>query len=92
MSRYKKMSQTIWFCEYHIVLCPKFRYWILEGKIGEEVEHSIRGQTQQMSCEVVGLNVQRDHVHLISLIPPKLSVSSYMGRTKGKSFDLEIDT
>jgi len=85
MSRYKRMSQTIWFCEYHIVWCPKYRFRILDGKIKEEVEHAIRAQTQQMGCEVVEMNVQRDHVHLVVMIPPKLSISDYMGRTKGKS-------
>ena len=85
MSRFKKMSQTIWFCEYHLVWCPKYRYRVLEGKIKAEVEHAIRGQTVQQECEVVELNVQRDHVHLVAMIPPKLSISKYMGRTKGKT-------
>jgi putative transposase len=79
------MSQTIWFCEYHLGWCPKYRYRVLEGKIKEEVEHAIRGQTVQQECEVVELKVQRDHVHLVAMIPPKLSVSNYMGRTKGKT-------
>jgi putative transposase len=85
MSRFKKMSQTIWFCEYHLVWCPKYRYRVLEGKIKEEVQNSVQSQTIQSGCEIVEINVQRDHVHLIAMIPPKISVSEYMGRTKGKS-------
>jgi len=38
-----------------------------------------------MACEVVELNAPADHVHLVVLIPPKLSVSTYRGRVKGKS-------
>ena len=37
-----------------------------------------------MNCEVQELNVQADQVHLIVQIPPKLSISEYMGRLKGK--------
>jgi putative transposase len=37
-----------------------------------------------MGGEVVELNVQRDHVHMVVLVPPKLSISDYMGRLKGK--------
>jgi putative transposase len=48
---------------------------VLGGKIKEEVEHAIRGQTVQQECEVVEHNVQRDHVQLVAMIPPKLSVS-----------------
>ena len=85
MSRFRKQSQTIWFCEYHIVWCPKHRFRVLQGKIKEEAEVVVREQSRQMACEVVELNAQADHVHLVVLIPPKLSVSDYMGRVKGKS-------
>ncbi len=57
----------------------------MQGKIKEEVELSVRSQSGQMGCEVVELNVQVDHVHLVVMIPPKLSVSDYMGRVKGKA-------
>ncbi len=75
MSRFKKQSHTIWFCEYHVVWCPKYRYRVLAGKVKEEVELCVRDQTQQMECEVVELNVQADHVHLVVLIPPKVRIS-----------------
>lgn len=31
------------------------------------------------------LNVQRDHVHLIVMIPPKVAISDLMGRVKGQT-------
>jgi len=39
MSRFRKQSHTIWYCEYHIVWCPKYRYRVLAGKIKEEAVH-----------------------------------------------------
>ncbi|MGB7748191.1 MAG: IS200/IS605 family transposase, partial [Verrucomicrobiia bacterium] len=53
--------------------------------VKEEVELCVRDQTQQMECEVVELNVQADHVHLVVLIPPKVRIADYMGRLKGKT-------
>jgi putative transposase len=85
MSRLKRLSHTIWHCEYHIVWVPKYRYRVLPGKIKEEVDLCVREQTRQMDCEVQELNVQAEHVHLIVQIPPKLSIWDYMGRLKGKS-------
>ncbi len=85
MSRFRKLSHTIWYCEYHIVWCPKYRYRVLAGKVKEEAELCIREQSRQMECEVVELNVQADHVHLVVMIPPKVRISGYMGRMKGKS-------
>ena len=35
-------------------------------------------------AEVVEMNVQPDHVHLVVSIPPKVSVSEFMGTMKGK--------
>jgi putative transposase len=58
---------------------------VLQGKVKEEAEAVVREQSRQMACEVVELNAQADHVHLVVLIPPKLSVATYMGRVKGKS-------
>jgi putative transposase len=40
---------------------------------------------QQLSCEVVELNVQADHAHLLVKIPPRLSVSSLMGTLRGRT-------
>jgi len=86
MSRFKRLSHTIWHCEYHIVWVPKYRYRVLQGKIKEEVELCVRDQARQMGSEVVEMNVQADHVHVVVQVPPKLSISDYMGRLKGKSY------
>jgi putative transposase len=76
---------VIWHCQYHIVWVPKYRYKVLKGKIGEEVRKTIIVQSERLGCEIVELNVQVDHVHLLIKIPPKVSISSLMGVMKGKS-------
>jgi len=65
MSRFKKLSHVIWFCQYHIVLVPKYRYRILKGDIGKFVYQSIYAHTERSRCKVIELNVQPDHVHLL---------------------------
>ncbi len=42
-----------------------------------------------LKCEIVELNVQIDHVHLIVMIPPKLPVSNFVGTIKGKTASSE---
>ena len=85
MSRFRKLSQTIWHCQYHIVWVPKYRFRILSGRVSEEVENCIRAFSEQQHCEIVELNVQIDHVHLLALVPPKVSISSYVGKLKGRN-------
>ena len=85
MSRFRKLTQTIWHCQYHIVWVPKYRYRILSGAVGQEVENCIRAFSQQKECEVIELNVQIDHVHLLVMVPPKISISDYVGIIKGRT-------
>ena len=39
----------------------------------------------QQQCEIVELNVQNDHVHLLVMVPPKISISDYIGKLKGRT-------
>ena len=85
MSRFRKLSHAIWHCQYHIVWVPKYRFRILTGNVATEVGQCIRTFSEQLKCEVVELNVQHDHVHLLVMIPPKTSVSNFVGTVKGRT-------
>ena len=85
MSRFRKLSHALWHCQYHLVWVPKYRYRILKGDIYREVDHSIRTYVSQLGCELIELNVQIDHVHILVMIPPKLSVSDFVGTVKGRT-------
>lgn len=85
MSRFRKLTQTIWHCQYHIVWVPKYRFRILEGKVETEVSNCIRAFSEQKNCEIVELNVRIDHVHLLVMVPPKISISDYVGMIKGRT-------
>ncbi|MCP4356216.1 MAG: IS200/IS605 family transposase [Proteobacteria bacterium] len=85
MSRFNKLSQSVWHCQYHIVWTPKYRYKILKGKIANEIERSIQAYSAQKGATIIELNIQIDHVHLLVMIPPKESVSNFVGTLKGRS-------
>ena len=85
MSRFSKLSQTLWHCQYHIIWVPKYRYRMLEGQIATEVSNCIRAFSEQKHADIVELNVQIDHVHLLVKVPPKVSISDYVGTIKGRT-------
>jgi putative transposase len=85
MSRFKKLSHTLWHCQYHIVWTPKYRLRILEGEVSQEVLSCVRAFIEQKNCEVSDLGVQKDHVHIVVMIAPKLCVSDYMGIIKSRT-------
>ena len=85
MSRFRKLSQTIWHCQYHVVWVPKYRLRILTGDVAAEVERCIRAFSERMEAEIIELNIQAEHVHQLTMIPPKVSVSDYVGTVKGRT-------
>ncbi len=85
MSRFKKLSHTLWHCQYHIVWTPKYRFRILDKAVGEEVEYCIGTFSEQKDCDALELNIQRDHVHLVVMVPPKISISDYLIIIKGRT-------
>jgi len=85
MSRFRKLSHTIWHCQYHVVWVPKCRLRVLSGEVGREVERCIRSFAGQQGAEIVELSVQFDHVHLLVLVPPKVSISNFIGVLKGRT-------
>ena len=84
MSKYKRQSHVVYKCDYHIVWVPKYRLRILTGEVGKLVDQDVRKLSEWLGCEVMELNVQADHVHVVVSIPTKVSVSTYMGTIKGK--------
>lgn len=81
----KSLSHTKWKCQYHIVFIPKYRKKQLYGRLKEDVREIISTFCKYKDVEIVEGAVCPDHVHICVSIPPKLSVSSFMGYLKGKS-------
>ena len=51
MSRFRKLTQTIWPCQYHMVWVPKYRYRLLDGQIAIEVGNCISVFSEQKECD-----------------------------------------
>ncbi len=84
MGKFKKLSHVYYKCEYHIVFVPKYRYRILTGLVKTLVGHGIYMISQWKEAEIQGLSIQPDHIHIVCSVPPKVSISEFMGTLKGK--------
>ena len=79
------LSHTKWNCKYHIVFAPKYRRLVFYKN-----KKIFIGKILRELCEWKGVNIVEaetcpDHIHMLVEIPPKFSVSSFMGYLKGKS-------
>ena len=79
------LAHTKWNCKYHIVFAPKYRRKVFYGQKRLEIGAILRSLCEWKEVEIIEAEVCPDHVHMLVSIPPKLSVSGFMGYLKGKS-------
>ena len=79
------LSHTKWLCKYHIVFTPKYRRKAIYGQYRESIGQIIRQLCNYKGVEIIEGHLMPDHIHLLVSIPPKYSVSQFMGYLKGKS-------
>ena len=79
------LAHTSWNCKYHIVFAPKYRRKVFYGQYRVEVGKILRELCDWKGVHIIEAEVCPAHIHMFVEIPPKMSVSSFMGFLKGKS-------
>ena len=85
MNDVNSLSHTSWNCKYHIVFAPKYRRKVFFGQKKKEIGEILRTLCNWKKVKIIEAEVCPDHVHMLVSIPPKMSVSVFMGYLKGKS-------
>lgn len=79
------LAHTKWVCKYHIVFTPKYRRKIIYNQLRADIQIIIKDLCKWKGVEIIEGNMMPDHIHILLSIPPKYSVSNFMGYLKGKS-------
>ena len=79
------LAHTKWNCKYHLVFAPKFRRREIYGEQKVEIGKILRQLCEWKGVNIIEANACPDHIHMLVEIPPKMSVSSFVGFLKGKS-------
>lgn len=85
MSDTNTLSHTTWNCKYHVVFAPKYRRKVFYNQKRLEIGEILRDLCRWKEIVILEAEVCPDHIHMLVEIPPKMSVSSFMGYLKGKS-------
>ena len=85
------LAHTKWLCKYHIVFTPKYRRKVIYDKYREDLREILKMLCDRKGIEILEGHLMPDHIHMLVSIPPKISVSSFMGYLKGKSSLLMFD-
>lgn len=79
------LNHTSWNCKYHIVFASKYRRKVAYGKMRVEIGKILRELCNWKQVKIMEAEVCPDHIHMLVRIPPKMSVSGFVGFLKGKS-------
>ena len=79
------LAHTVWNCKYHIVFAPKYRRKVFFNDKRIEIGKILRKLCEFKQVTIVEAEVCPDHIHMLVEIPPKMSVSGFVGYLKGKS-------
>ena len=79
------LAHTRWNCKYHIVFAPKFRRKIIYNELKQDIANILSMLCKRKSVHIIEAEVCPDHIHMLVEIPPKMSVSEFVGYLKGKS-------
>ena len=90
-NRTNSLAHTKWLCKYHIVIVPKYRRKIIYYEYRKDLQEIIRTLCRYKQVEIIEGHMMPDHIHLLLSIPPRISVSSFMGYLKGKSALMMFD-
>jgi putative transposase len=85
------LAHTKWMCKYPIVVTPKYRRKAIYNQYRQSVGQILRSLCGYKGVELIEGHLMSDHVHMLVSIPPKISVSSFMGYLKGKSALMMFD-
>ena len=83
--QYDKGKHCVFYHRYHVVWSTKYRFKVLQGDIQKRVREIIRHICLENGVDIISGVVSSDHVHIFISLPPKLSMSNFMQKVKGRS-------
>ena len=84
------LAHMKWMCKYHIVFTPKYRRKINLQSIQSGYKRYYKQLCSYKGVEIIEGHLMPDHIHMLVSIPPKISVSSFMGYLKGEKCAYDI--
>lgn len=74
-----------WRLYYHIVWTTWRRLAFITAEIEAPLHNYLVQKSRAMGCYIFAVNGTEDHIHIVSAIPPHLSVAEFVRNIKGSS-------
>ena len=83
--KYKSNRNVVYSCKYHIIWCPKYRRKVLSSEEGRRLKELIRKISFDLQVEVIEMETDKDHIHILAEIDPQFGVNKFVRTLKGKT-------
>ncbi|HDO2702001.1 TPA: IS200/IS605 family transposase [Salmonella enterica subsp. enterica serovar Typhimurium] len=69
----------------HLIFCTKYRRKLLDGMMIQQIREAIAHAAERLEIEILEIDGEADHVHMLIAYPPKLAVSVLVNNLKSVS-------
>ena len=84
--QYRKQGHAVYYAQYHIVICTRYRRRILRWGAKEYLKKIVRGISKVYpEIEIKEVNTDLNHMHMLVSIPPKYAVSKVVNLIKSNT-------
>ena len=81
--KYRHDNTAVSLINYHFVWIVRRRRKILMGELEERLKTLIEQAVQELDCDLIALETDKDHVHLFVNAHPRLAPYQIMHKVKG---------
>ncbi|MCY0900514.1 MAG: IS200/IS605 family transposase [Firmicutes bacterium] len=83
--KFRSNQNVVYFCQYHVVWCPKYRRRVLVDGVDERLKTIIREVATERRAEIIEMEVMPDHVHVLVEVDPQFGIHRLVRLMKGRS-------
>ena len=69
----------------HLVFTTKYRHKLFDGYMIQQLRDAFESACVKLECDLLEMDGEKDHVHLLIAYPPKLAVSVMVNNLKSTS-------
>ncbi|ABK50453.1 IS200/IS605 family transposase [Vibrio parahaemolyticus] len=82
---YLKKRHSVSKLVVHLVFTTKYRRKLFTGVMIEQLREAFESACVKLECELIEMDGEQDHIHLLISYPPKLSISVMVNNLKAVS-------
>lgn len=85
LSDYLRKRHSVTKLVVHLVFTTKYRRKLFDGYMIEQLREAFESACEKLECELLEMDGEADHVHLLIAYPPKLAISVMVNNLKSVS-------